>query len=1082
MALGNLRDLLRSSLGNDRATAEAALGTHVDDPVGALDDVEVVLDDDDRVALVGQTLDDVEQLTDVLEVQARGRLVEHVDGASGGSLLQLARELDALGLTTRERRRGLTEADVAEPHVDEGAHVTRDGRNRFEEVGGLLDRHVEDLGDRLALEVHLERLTVVARTVAYLTGHVHVGQEVHLDLERAVTRAGLAATALDVEGETARLVTAHLRLLRLGEELADVVENTRVRGRVASRGTPDGALIDVDNLVELLHAGDALVTPRDLPGAVELVGERGVEDVVDERRLSGAGDPGDDNEVAQREGNVDVLQRVLASPLDDDLPPVLSATRRGNGNRQAAGEVATRDRALLLDEALDRSGVDDLTPVLAGTGTDVDDPVGRLDGVLVVLDDDEGVAEVAQTGQRLDEAVVVALVETDGGLVEHVEHTHEAGTDLRGQADALSLATREGAGRPVEREVVEADVEQKAQASADLLDDALGDLTLTRVEVDPVEEVRGLRDGQGADLGDRLATDGDGERLRLESGTLAHRARDLAHVALVALTTPLGLRLGVATLDERDDALEARRVRALTPVAVAVAHVNLVVLALEQHGAGAGGQGTPGCVEVEALLVAERLHHADEVVGRTRALRPREDGPVSQRLVLVGHDEVGVDLEFRTEAGALGAGTERAVEGERARLDGVHRQRVVVGARELLRVAALERPLDLLALTHDLFDDDESVGKAESCLDGVGEALASARVVGALRDEAVDHDVDGVLLLLLEHRRFGERHDLAVDAGAREALRLQFGEQVDVLTLACPDHGGEHLVAGALGQLLDAVDDLLRGLAADWLATDGAVRTTGAREEQTEVVVDLRDGAHGGARVAVRALLVDRDGRAQTFDEVDVGLVHLPEELTRVRRQRLDVATLALGENRVERERRLARTGQAREDDERVTRDLDRDVLEVVLTCTTHEQVIVAATRDGGSARTSLGGLGVLRIRHGSMLGATTDNRGLGWPSCLPTPPFPRQTTPRSRTTRSSATPRQRPSSASGAPSTGCASPGSTPRVASPPFSVPPTTAVGCWVLPTRQRPRAATGATASSSRPSTRRRPARCASPTSCP
>jgi hypothetical protein len=123
-----------------------------------------VLDDDDRVALVDQALQHPEELADVLEVQAGRRLVEHVDGAAGRALLQLGGQLDALGLTTRERRRRLAEPDVAQAHVDERLQVPGDGRHRREELGGLLDRHVEHVGDRLALEVDLEGLAVVARS------------------------------------------------------------------------------------------------------------------------------------------------------------------------------------------------------------------------------------------------------------------------------------------------------------------------------------------------------------------------------------------------------------------------------------------------------------------------------------------------------------------------------------------------------------------------------------------------------------------------------------------------------------------------------------------------------------------------------------------------------------------------------------------------------------------------------------------------------------------------------------------------------------------------------------------------------
>ena len=100
--------------GDDPAAAGAAFGPEVDDVVGRLDDVEVVLDDDDRVALVDELLQHVEQLARVLEVQAGRRLVEDVERAAGAALRQLLRQLDALRLAAGQRRRRLAERDVAE--------------------------------------------------------------------------------------------------------------------------------------------------------------------------------------------------------------------------------------------------------------------------------------------------------------------------------------------------------------------------------------------------------------------------------------------------------------------------------------------------------------------------------------------------------------------------------------------------------------------------------------------------------------------------------------------------------------------------------------------------------------------------------------------------------------------------------------------------------------------------------------------------------------------------------------------------------------------------------------------------------
>ena len=254
---------------------------------------------------VDQPAEHAEQLADVLEVQAGGRLVEDVEGAAGRALLQLGGELDPLRLAAGQRRRRLAEPDVAEADVDQRLQVPRDRRDGGEELDGLLDRHVEHLGDGLALVVHLERLPVVAGAVADLARHVDVGQEVHLDLDRAVAGAGLAAAALDVEGEPALLVAADLRLRGLGEQLADVVEDAGVGRRVGPRRAADRRLVDVDDLVDVRRAPVIeRCRPGTVAGVVDPLGQRRVEDVVDQRRLARAGHAGDGDE--QPSGNDDV--------------------------------------------------------------------------------------------------------------------------------------------------------------------------------------------------------------------------------------------------------------------------------------------------------------------------------------------------------------------------------------------------------------------------------------------------------------------------------------------------------------------------------------------------------------------------------------------------------------------------------------------------------------------------------------------------------------------------------------------------------------------------------------------------------
>src|SRR5262249_33713850 len=159
----------------------------------------------------------------------------------------------------------------------------------------------------------------------------------------------------------------------------------------------DRGLVDADHLVDQVQPGDPGVPPRYEPRAVDRVGEYGVEDVVDQRGLARPGDPGDRDQLAEREPDRDVLQVVLARTLYDQLA-VLAPGGAYGGQRDLGPprQVGPGDRLLVLQQTVDGAAVHDMAAVFARAGSDVDDPVGGTDGVLVVFDNDQCVAEVLE--------------------------------------------------------------------------------------------------------------------------------------------------------------------------------------------------------------------------------------------------------------------------------------------------------------------------------------------------------------------------------------------------------------------------------------------------------------------------------------------------------------------------------------------------------------------------------------------------------------------------------------------------------------------------------------------------------------
>ena len=261
--------------------------------VRRLDDVQIVLDDQHRVTRLHQPLENFNQLVNVGSMEARGGLVQNIDGAARGGSGQFRGQLHTLGFAAGEGGAGLAQLDVAQAHIHHGLDLLTDLGDVFEEFQGLVGGHVQHLGNVLALVLDFQRLPVVSCALADFARDVDVRQEVHLDLHQAVAGAGFASAALDVEGETAGAVAADLGVIGGGKEVADVVEEARVSGRIGTGGAADGALVDIDDLVQMLQAVHAAASTGTGAGMVQLAQQGLVENFVDQTGLAGAGHAGD---------------------------------------------------------------------------------------------------------------------------------------------------------------------------------------------------------------------------------------------------------------------------------------------------------------------------------------------------------------------------------------------------------------------------------------------------------------------------------------------------------------------------------------------------------------------------------------------------------------------------------------------------------------------------------------------------------------------------------------------------------------------------------------------------------------------
>jgi len=486
MRFGTALDVLGRARAQHAAAAVAAFGTEVDDPVGRADHVEVMLDHDQRMAACEQFAERLHQLGDVVEMQARGRFVEH-EKPFGDGLLRAARtarlgrfgekagELEPLRFAARQRRHRLTELHIFEADVDNGLQHAQHFRVVREVRGGFADGQLQHVGNAqcarrfAALDLHLEQLRAVTAPVTVRTAQVHVAQKLHFDVLETRTAASRATSVAGIEAEHARPVGALLRERRLRKQLADFVERADVAGRIRARGLADRRLVDEHHVGNLIRAGQVAECARRFGGEAEVPRHGRVQHVLQQRRLARARHARHADEPLQRNFHRNVAQIVLGRAFQHDarrarVHRALRPVRRVR-DVAAPAEILAGQRARRTDQ-LGRAVENDRAATLARSRPHVDQPVRREHHRRVVFHHHERIARVPQTMHGLHDPAQIARMQTDTRFVQHEQRFGERRAERRGQIDPLHFAARQRAALPVKRQITEPDVAQIFQARA----------------------------------------------------------------------------------------------------------------------------------------------------------------------------------------------------------------------------------------------------------------------------------------------------------------------------------------------------------------------------------------------------------------------------------------------------------------------------------------------------------------------------------------------------------------------------------------------------------------------------------------
>ena len=125
------------------------------------------------------------------------------------------------------------------------------------------------------------------------------------------------------------------------------------------------------------------------------------------------------------------------------------------------------------------------------------------------------------------------------------------------------------------------------------------------------------------------------------------------------------------------------------------------------------------------------------------------------------------------------------------------------------------------------------------------------------------------------------------------------------------------------------------------LARDRRKSTTQSGEQQSEVIIDFSRRPDRRSGIPDAYFLLNGNGRGYTFNIITFRLAHSAKKLPSIGRKTLHIATLALGIERIESQRRLSAARKPCNDHETVSRDTYIYIFQIVDPCALDKDAII---------------------------------------------------------------------------------------------------------------------------------------------
>ena len=435
----------------------------------------------------------------------------------------------------------------------------------------------------------------------------------------------------------------------------------------------------------------------------------------------------------------------------------------------------------------------------------------------------------------------------------------------------------------------------------------MSDHLLLLIQLQIPQEIQRLSHTEITQLHNVLAAYGNGQNFRAKPPSMAVRAFHRAHAEGDFFPNPVGLGVPEPPFQIRNYALKNLAVGTGTKIVAFGKSNGLISGTVQDHILHRFRQFLKGSIQRKAVVLGQsfvvHLRHTEAKVPAAGFYRILPDGQGAVR-----HHQIRVHLHKGAQSGAGGASPGGVVKGKQIGFRFGH-------GNVVLRASVIQAVQPFL-LPHNIHQHHPA-GK----VGGGFQAVIQTRLNFRLHYNSVHNDFDVVLFILFRKKIFSQIIDGTVNPHPDIAAAPGGIQHLFVGTFSSPHHRRHNLKFGLFRQRQKLIHNLIDGLTADLPAAHRAVGSPHPGIEQPEIVVNFGDGAYGGAGVFGGGFLIDGDGRAEPFNGLHIGLLHLPQKLPGIGGNTLHIPALAVGVDGIKGQAGFTGTGKPGKDDKLISWD-----------------------------------------------------------------------------------------------------------------------------------------------------------------